>query len=76
MTEHSVDLIINTVKCSIYWRAHVRDLQLHALNSEQQSTEMELLLSHSAVISVNKDKVDECTDTWYKQIQPTETVEL
>ena len=51
--------------CSpVYWRAHVRDFM--------HSTEQQL----KAATLPWRRPVGECADTWYKRIQPTETVEL
>ena len=62
---------VYTLKCSVvYWRAHVRDLQLHALDWTARTTGATRVCHED----YRRRQVGECTDTWYKQIQPTETV--
>ena len=54
----------------VYWHAHVCDLQLYALDWTSRMT--------GATRVCREDyrwrQVGECADTWYNQIQPTETV--
>ena len=49
---------------SVYWLAHVHDLQLHALDWTARTTGA----THICREDYQWRQVDECTSTWYKQI--------
>ena len=56
----------------VHWHAHVHDLQLHALDWTARTTGATCVCCEG----YQRRQVGECADTWYKRIQPTETVEL
>ena len=49
---------------SVYWLAHVHDLQLHALDWTARTTGA----THICREDYQRRQVDECTSTWYKHI--------
>ena len=61
----------------VYWRAHMRNLQLRAPTIDWTAR---TTIACGATRVCCEDywwrKVGECADTWYKWIQPTETVKL
>ena len=63
---------VYTLKCSVYWSAHMHDLQLYALEWTARTTGATRVCREDYW----RGQVGEFADTWYKQIQSPETVEL
>ena len=70
----------NTPCISVYWHAHMHDLQLHALDWTVRTIVASRTTGATRVCREDywrrQVHVGECTDTWYKRIQPTKIVEL
>ena len=66
---------VYALKCSVYsgryGRAHVHDLQLQTARMTGHAG-----ATHVCREDYRQRQVGECADTWYKRIQPTETVDL
>ena len=61
---HRFPRSVYALKCSLYWHAHMRDLQLHALNWTARTTGA-IRVCHEGY---RQRQVGEYADTWYKQI--------
>ena len=64
---------VHALKCSVYWRAHVRDTSTPGLNSKNGC-------SVDLFVVFREDyqwrQVGECANAWYKWIQFTKRVEV